>query len=1188
MNSLQKPHGRPANVGAYGDCVAAVMVFLAFAGVLAGNSRQLSAADPPTNVLSEEEEFFERRVRPILLERCASCHGAQKQWGQLRLDRKDLAFNGGETGVVLVPGKPDESRLIEAVRRSDELAMPPDEPLPDAEVAVLTEWVARGAVWPADRDPKGPSLEEQWSRHWAFQPLQDAAIPNVQRKEWCQNDVDRFILSTLEREGLQPSPPADRRTLLRRVTYDLTGLPPTADDVTKFVNDPRPEAYAELVDRLLASPEYAEHWGRHWLDVTRYSDTKGYVYAREERFFVQAAAYRDWVVQAFQQDLPYNRFLELQIAADQVAPEDPSALAAMGLLTLGRRFLGVTHEIIDDRIDVVTRGTMALTVACARCHDHKYDPIPTADYYSLYGVFQNSTERQVEIVPVQGAGEAVDQYRAELDKRREALRTKLVSSQSEQSARARARVTDYLLAQTELEKYPAEGFDQVLSVTDVIPAFVRRWEWYLAGIQDRPGPIWRAWFELMALPDGDDFAARAQAVIAAWQQDDPSQIHPRLKAVFPATDPPTSRRNVAERYGSVFLTIDHEWQDVFAKSTGTHPEGLSGPVSAAKPANVVAAERPIPSGAESQTGAVEALPVTALPDPQDEALRQVLYAPWSPSVIPAEAIVSTETFYDSATCTQLWQLQGEVDRWVLNSPLGPTVVVKLEDRAALREPKILRRGNPKLLGDRVPRQFLQVIAGDGRQPFQQGSGRRELAAAIVDPSNPLTPRVWVNRLWQHHFGQGLVTTASDFGLRAQPPSHPELLDWLARQLIAQGWSTKAMHRLMLLSATYQQQSATSSIDAEQTQSQSVARRIDPENRWLSRMNPHRLSFEEFRDTALALSQELDRTRGGKAQPLLDPQFRRRTLYGLIDRQFLPSVLRVFDFANPDLHVAQRSETTVPQQALFAWNHPFLADRARTLVDVSGIGRIRPSDAAGTASAVAELYQRVLQRDPTPYEVRVAQAYLSAAEHEAVPQVSLTARSWEYGTAELDPAQGTLKQFTRLPFFNGTAWQGGAAWPDNTWGWAQLTATGGHPGNDLKHAVVRRWTAPRTMTIRIDSQLRHEPAAGDGVRGWIRSSRQGVLAQHRVHQTSVPLVVESLAVQAGDQIDFIVDIADGLNSDQFLWAPVIQAVADPTVAGDAPAVWSAEKDFFGPEMQRLLPWQQLAQVLLLSNEVLFVD
>ena len=1090
-------------------------------------------------------EHFENHVRPLLSERCFGCHGEKKQWAGLRLDSRNGLLKGGDTGPAVVPGRPTDSELIRRVAEvDDDLRMPPADSgraLSKLEIAALEEWIRRGAVWPKELGETRTSPAGDWRRHWAFQPVRRVAPPEVEQVDRVSTPVDRFILRQLEKHELGLSPPADRRTLIRRATYDLLGMPPSPDEVEAFVADDSPDAYAKLVDRLLESPHYGEHWGRHWLDVARYSDTKGYVYAREERTFVHAHLYRDWVIRAFNDDLPYDRFLKRQIAADQVVPEDRQALAAMGFLTLGRRFLGVTPDIIDDRIDVVTRGTMGLTVSCARCHDHKYDPIPAADYYSLYGIFQSSFEAMTELPRASHVPAPTKEFEAGFRSRKQKLAETIAARAAEASERVRARVADYLHAQQELEKYPPQGFDQILSKDDLIPAIVWRWRDYLTASARDDDPVFVPWRKFLSLGEGD-FAAGAAAVAQQIQQS-AGAVNPRIAAAFAV--PPTSPREVADRYGQVFGEIDRAWRDLCKDARNKN--------------------LPLPDG---------------LPGAPDEALRQVLYGSGAPGVIPPEPIVNTEAFYDSGTVTELWKLQGEVDRWLLQSPESIPHVMHLRDRESAVVPRIFRRGNPATPGDEVPRQFVTLLSGENPKPFVQGSGRLELARSIASSENPLTARVWVNRVWMHHFGRGLVATPSDFGLRAEPPSHPDLLDWLADDFVRSGWSTKALHRRILLSSAYRQRSGEPEDRALGTRAQ----QHDPENRLLWRMNPRRLSFEEYRDTLITVAGELDPTVGGRAVEFF-PAGRsfRRSVYGRIDRQFVPGVLRVFDFANPDLHAPQRSETSIPQQALFALNHPFVADRARALAaNVSAPANADPE------SNVARLYRRLFQREPSSPELAAAMAFLTAGDgtpaDAAFPPEAL---AWSYGSGEVDAAAGKTKVFTPLPYFNGSAWQGGPQWPDAKLGWAQLTAGGGHAGNDLQHAVVRRWTAPAPLRVAIRSTLVHEVAAGDGVRGWMISSRQGVLQQSVAHNAKVPFERAELDVEAGETLDFVVDFRANLNSDQFLWAPTIEA-AGATELPLSERHWNAEKNFAGQPMTNLKPLEQLAQVLLLSNEFMFVD
>jgi len=621
-------------------------------------------------------------------------------------------------------------------------------------VAALRRWVEMGAPW-GDTSTSATAAaaavhtaSDSGAGHWAFAALRAFAPPSVKNRAWVRSPVDAFVLARLEREAIAPSAPADRRTLIRRATLDLLGIPPTAAEIDAFAADPAPGAFERVVDRLLASPHYGERWGRHWLDVARYADTKGYVFT-DERTYPFAYTYRDYVIRSFNADLPFDRFLLQQIAADQLDLQgDPGPLAAMGFLTVGRRFLKDQNEIIDDRIDLIGRGLLGLTIGCARCHDHKYDPIPSADYYSLYGVFASSIE-------------------------------------------------------------PAE--------------------------KDLP-PI--------------RLAGAGDATTQAKPKPEPEAGKERLR------------------------------------TTGGK------------------------KGRKKEDGK------------QDSA-----------------------------------------------GPVLPRAMV-LRDAPTPVDPHIFVRGNPGRPGKAVPRQFLKVLAGPERKPFATGSGRLELARAIVNPANPLTARVLVNRVWQWHFGQALVTTPSDFGLRSDPPSHPELLDDLARSFLDSGWSIKALHRRIMLSSTYQQSSALRPECLER----------DPQNRWLWRYSRQRLDFEAMRDSVLAVAGTLDTSVGGPSVALQVPPFpTRRTVYGFIDRQNLDGVYRTFDFAVPDATSPKRFVTTVPQQALFLMNSPFVQQQASNLAAAVAREAVSSSGPSPGENQVYRLYRRVLGRSPEPSELALGTTFLNRQE-----------------------------------------------------------------------------------------------------------------------------------------------------------------------------------------------------------------
>ncbi len=736
------------------------------------------AQTPPAVASPQALAFFEKQVRPILAEHCFSCHGAKKQKGGLRLDSRTALLKGGDDGPVVVPGHPEKSTLIRAIHHDGDLKMPPKGKLPAAAVDALTQWVQMGVPWPEASRPAAAStaadpIAEARRSHWAFRPVRRPAPPSVKYTAWVQNPVDRFVLARLEAQGMQPSPPADRRTLIRRATFDLLGLPPTPEEVAAFEADPAPDAFARVVDRLLASPAYGERWARHWLDVARYADTKGYVFT-EERRFPYAYTYRDYVIRAFNEDLPYDQFIVQQLAADGLPlGPDNRPLAAMGFLTLGRRFLNNINDIIDDRIDVVSRGLLGLTVTCARCHDHKFDPIPTADYYSLYGIFASSVE------PAQ-------------------LPT-IAAAESSEASRAFER---------ELRTLQAEV-------------------------------------------------------------------------------------------------------DKFKEAHQT----------------------------ELQSG--------------------------------------NRKFRD-----ELRKLKKKVDRLRVTHPGSPAQAMVLNDAPRPVQPHIFKRGNPNNRGPAVPRRFLAVLSGRERKPFTQGSGRLELARAIASKDNPLTARVMVNRIWLHHFGAGLVRTPSNFGLRGEPPTHPDLLDYLASTFMDNGWSIKKLHRLIMLSSTYQQSSADR-LDY---------RERDPDNRLLWKMNRQRLEFEPLRDALLAVAGRLDRTMGGRSVEIIAPPFApRRSVYGFIDRQNLPGVLRTFDFASPDTSTAQRYATTVPQQALYLMNSPFLVEQARHLVqrpDLAGLAR--------PEQRIDRLYRLLYGRAAAPEEVALGVQFVqaAAARGQSTGSAGNTLKPWE--------------------------------------------------------------------------------------------------------------------------------------------------------------------------------------------------
>ena len=875
-------------------------------------------ADEPKPPSAEASAFFEASVRPVLADQCFKCHGPTKQSGGLRLDSRASILEGGDAGPAVVPGDPDKSPLVLAARHQGELKMPPKGKMPEPAVDSLAAWVKMGAPWPDAPVPSAGSKAALSKTLWSLQPVRDPAPPKVEHSDRVALPVDAFILEKLEAKKLEPSPLADRRTLIRRATFDLLGLPPTPSEVDAFLADESPRAFAKVVDRLLASPRYGEAWGRHWLDVARYADTKGYVFTAEKRY-PYSYTYRDYVIRSFNEDKPYDRFLVEQVAADRLPlGDDKRPLAALGFLTVGRRFLNDNNEIIDDRIDVVTRGLMGLSVTCARCHDHKFDPIPTEDYYSLHGVFASSIEPD-ELPLLPDAAPEAD--RAAYDKERQARLDKVAREKDSNKAKIEAELRDHLAAFVEAAaelNFDPKGpkLDEVARSHKVSPERLR----FLARRLSNPfekkaeghDPIFAPWRAFAALPvEGFEPKAAELARTLTTEPDPAKPIEPAVLEAFEG-EPPKSLLEVARRYGTLF--------EQAAKACDIDPDPALTPIL-----DRLAADGGL---------------LVVSPDALTRALNRA----------EREKLQATE------------KKVGELD---VAHPGSPARAMVLNDAPNPTNPHVFLRGNPGRPGKQVPRRFLRALTPGGEaKPFTNGSGRLELARAIASPDNPLTARVMVNRIWHHHFGAGLVATPSDFGARGELPTHPELLDFLAKRFIEGGWSVKAMHRLILLSTTYQQASDRRDDGFE----------ADPQNQLLWRQNRRRLDFESMRDGVLAVAGKLDLKMGGRPVELFEAKAvsTRRTVYGYVDRYDLDATFRTFDFPSPDISAPMRPTTTVPQQALFLMNSPFLLDQAKALANRPDLPPLADTDAR-----IARLYLELLGRPAEPREVEVGRRFLEA-------------------------------------------------------------------------------------------------------------------------------------------------------------------------------------------------------------------
>ncbi len=935
-------------------------------------------------------DHFETKIRPVLVARCYGCHsaGAAAIQGGLRLDSTAAMQRGGNSGPVVLAGDADGSVLIRSIRRTDKsLQMPPGPGLSKEVVADFERWVKDGAVMPMDAAPvRAKAGKTLWS---------------LQKPVRQPGSIDDFVKKGLAEKGLAMSSEADRRTLIRRVSIDVTGLAPTAAETEAFMADRSPDAYGTLVDRLLASPHYGERWGRHWLDVARYADSVNDSVNAGQRY-PWSYTYRDWVISALNADMPYDQFVLYQLAADRVPNVDKKHLAALGFIRLGREFPKSQPETVDDRIDASTRGLLGLTVACARCHDHKYDPIPTKDYYSLYSIFSNL--REPEELPVLGKAAEPTVYAARLAKIRAAQDEYRKRRHAEMVAFFQTQDAEYQKATVDAKGLSNPEIEELVRQRQLNLHVLNRWRKEVAN----PSAVPLAEFEQI-YTEGDSNNTRALRV----------------------------------RYNTMLAQAAYD-------------------------------------GAVPRAMAIEDVP----------------------------------------------------------EPVAAHVFV---------------RGNANNPGALTPPHALTCLGGGEDNAFREGSGRLEFARSVVDKVNPLTARVIVNRVWMHHFGMGLVPTPSDFGFRGDLPSHPELLDTLAVELMQSGWSLKRLHRRILTSAVYRQGSGNNE----------AARAVDPENRLLWRMNRRRLEIESLRDNMLLAAGRLDRGVGGLPFSLAAlPSSPRRSVYGFVERGRIPAMLSAFDFSSPDQHAPLRFVTTVPQQALFFLNSPFVMEQA---VRAGAEVKSREADAQ-----VGELYRAILGRSPAAGELAAGVRFVSG---ETEKLAATETGAWQYGVTERG-------RFTAFPVFNADRWQGGYASPAGAFSKAFLRATGGEPGDTT--AVTRRWVSPETVTIAIDGSLRHNQGAvpyGDGVRGRVVSSRQGELASWVVNGSSAETKMAGIKVEKGETLDFIVDPRKDPESDGFNWAPTVKAASQS---------WSAKDDFAGLPAARPNVLARLAHVLFQTNEFAFVE
>ena len=900
----------------------------------------------PQGAMSDAD-FFENNIRPILANNCYSCHGDATSGG-LKLDSREALLKGGNHGPVLVPGDPEKSLMITAVHQSTALKMPKGGKLSPQEVADLTEWVKHGAVWPKSApgttfsaSVKTGVITDKQRAFWAYQPLKVVPVPEPKYEHWAKTPIDKFVLAKMLEAGLKPAAQADRRTLIRRATYDLTGVPPTPEEVEAFEKDKSPKAYESLIDRLLASPKYGERWGRHWLDVARYAeddvrglDPKGRGYMP----FNGAYRYRDWVIKSFNADMPYDLFLRLQIAGDKIPAktkqEQEDYLTATSYLGAGPWVWDQAEPIQgraderNERVDAVTRGTLGMTVACARCHNHKYDPITQKDYYALIGIFANSTYKEYPTVSEAEAA-AYEGNQAKLEKLQINMQEYTRTETRQLSDALAFQTSSYMVAAWHVLGKPKGTVEEAASQAKLDPEVLRRWVEYLT-----PGKQQYQY----------DYLKDWQAMIADGGTEDEAKV-------------------LAESFQKQLLTVrqhdrETEEQNEIIRDKNDVPRHR---VHDAKPSEFETDDQFCPGCA---------LELKTIPVPEAKLYSDIFVTRsgdqeerFKPGVLVFVGWDLTSRL-NPAMQAYIEAQQKEIgDLRKKTGPENYPYVHGMADKPKIEDVKLNVRGNPHSLGDTVPRRFLTVLTTPATKPYSEGSGRLEFANDIA--ASPLAMRVIVNRVWKWHFGTGIVNTPDNFGFVGEEPTNPELLEYLAHEFVADGHSIKKLQKEIMMSAAYQ----TSVVESPEAHDK------DGANRLYSHFNRQRLDAEEIRDSMLFVAGDLDTKKASGPSSDFSEDNVEPTVFCKVSRYRLANYLQVFDFPNPSFTSEQRFSSNVPLQQLYFMNNPFVYKQAGVLAE--RVGK-EPTD----KDRIVKLYEYVFQRKPSDEELELGLKFLSTTPEKA--------------------------------------------------------------------------------------------------------------------------------------------------------------------------------------------------------------